>query len=112
MLPSAPTATLLGAFSSAAVAEPPSPEKPPLGTPPVGEMLLLPATVVMVPLDTFLTRELPVSAIYKLPVGSMAMPAGLKSLAFAAGPPSPDKPATKSQLPATTVSCWLESLYT
>src|SRR3989442_198452 len=53
-----------------------------------------PATVVIRPsIATFLTRELPVSATYKLPAGSMATPAGDFNKAVVAAPPSPPKPA-------------------
>ena len=46
-------------------------------------------------------RLLPVSAMYKLPAASAAMPKGPLSEAELAGPPSPPKPA--DPLPATVV---------
>ena len=76
-----------GAAICAAVAGPPSPEKP---------NVPVPATVVIVPFDdTCLIRWLPVSAITKLPSGSNATPWTRLSWAAVAGPPSPEKPARR-----------------
>src|ERR1039457_1120884 len=64
-LPAESIATPSGTFSAALVADPPSPENP---------AVPLPATVVILPPDTFKTRLLRLSAIYKLPAESAATP--------------------------------------
>src|SRR5207248_223186 len=91
--PSAVAATPLGKLSWAAVAGPPSPEKPDVP---------LPATVVIVPADeTRRMRLLLKSAIRKPPSAVAATPEGALSWAAVAGPPSPEKPDVP--LPATVV---------
>src|SRR5216683_778076 len=90
------SATPPGAFSSAAVAAPPSPDSP--LTP-----AALPATVEIVPeaAATFWTRLLPVSAIYRSPPVLSVIPAGDFSSAAVAAPPSPEDPELPDALPAT-----------
>src|ERR1035437_8399760 len=61
-----------------------------------------PATVVIVPPDTFRIRLLSRSAMKRLPAESTATPWGYQSDALVAGPPSPEKPAFP--FPATTVN--------
>src|SRR5262245_53474874 len=69
----------------AAIAEPPSPEKP--GSP-------FPATVVMIPPGlTRRTRSLAISAKNCSPAAPAARPMGRCRHAWVAGPPSPEKPA-------------------
>src|SRR5216683_1905689 len=90
------SATPPGAFSSAAVAAPPSPDSP--LTP-----AALPATVEIVPeaAATFWTRLLPVSAMYRSPPVLRVIPPGDFSSAAVAAPPSPDDPGLPDALPAT-----------
>src|SRR5262245_11322821 len=83
--PSAVTDTAFGDHSRAAVAGPPSPEKP---------SVPLPATVVIVPVDeTLRIRLLIASAIRNPPSRVAATATGRSSLALVAGPPSPEKPS-------------------
>src|SRR5262245_18527281 len=87
--PSAVAATPTGSPSPAAVALPPSPEKP---------RVPLPATVVILPPDvTRRTRWSSTSVTRKPPSGVAATAIGVSSSAAVAGPPSPG-PA-KSNLP-------------
>ena len=79
----------------AAVAGPPSPEKP---------SVPLPATVSMIPVATVTLRTFGavlVSPKYTLPSRSVASDHGLRICAAMAGPPSPVDPATP--VPATVV---------
>jgi hypothetical protein len=72
-----------GRESDALVAGPPLPANP---------SLPLPATVVIVPPDTFRIRLLKESAMYRFPAESTATPIGVNNDALVAGPPSPEKP--------------------
>ena len=73
-----------GAFSSAAMAGPPSPEKP---------AVPFPATVVITPaVSIFRMRELPESEMKILPWASTAIPEGALTCAALAGPLSPENP--------------------
>jgi hypothetical protein len=82
-----------GPSNWAAVAGPPSPEKP--ATP-------VPATVVIVPVGSIRRmRSLPESAMYSSPDGAAYTAFGSWSWAAVAGPPSP--PAPGVPLPATVV---------
>src|SRR5690242_18393489 len=79
-----------GVYREAAVAGPPSPEKP---------YWPLPAIVVISPDgDTLRTTLFPVSAMYRFPTESTATPSGLLRDAAVAGPRSPEKP--NNPLPA------------
>ena len=93
-LPEASTAAPPGALSWAAVAGPPSPEKP---------NCPFPATVVITPVaaSTRRMRSLESSAMNRLPEPSTATPRGLLSWAAVAGPPSPENPSLP--FPATVV---------
>ncbi len=75
--PRGSTVTSIGLYSDAEVAGPPSPPLPP------------PATVVILPCATFLTRALPGSAIKRFAAVSSEIPLGLERLAEVAGPLSP-----------------------
>src|SRR4051794_17570722 len=89
--PPGSAATSVGAESWAAVAGPPSPEKPPVP---------FPATVAILPWpSTRRTRSLAVSATRKPPPGSGDTPCGAARRAAVAGPPSP--PNARWPLPAT-----------
>src|ERR1035438_9338286 len=90
MLPEESTATPHGLCNTAAVAGPPSPEK--LSVHKHGAFWPFPATVVIVPPDTFRMRSFPVSAMYTFPRESTATPSGLLRAAFDASAPSPEKP--------------------
>src|SRR5947208_7710504 len=74
------TETLLGESRSACLAEIPSPKLP---------ALPVPATVVIVPPETILTRLSPESVITKAPFASGATPFGAFNRAEVAAPPSP-----------------------
>ena len=76
----------------AAVAAPPSPEKP---------AVPVPATVVMTPVKASTRRTRTPSPKYRLPTASTASRAGLLMFAAVAGPPSPEKPDVP--VPATVV---------
>src|ERR1017187_10719292 len=86
------TATPSGWFNCALVAGPLSPLKP--DDP-------FPATVVITPFETLRMRELPVSAMYRLPEESTATPDGPRNWAAVAEPLSPLKP--DDPFPATVV---------
>src|SRR5439155_994194 len=84
MPPSAVTATPSGRLSRAAVAGPPSPEKP---------LTPVPAMVVIIPLgDTRRTRLFSGSAMRKPPSAVTATALAELNRAAVAGPPSPEKP--------------------
>src|ERR1700722_14262604 len=76
--------------------------------------LVAPATVVMIPFVTFLTRQLLLSAINRSPAASTATLIGSSRVALVAGPPSPtdvpkvtlmlrQEPATVEMMPAETL---------
>ncbi len=77
ILPRVSTVMAAGLTSMADVAGPPSPPVPP------------PATVVILPCETFLIRAFPLSAIRTFPEPSIAKPLGALKLAEVAGPLSP-----------------------
>ena len=94
-LPVKSTVIALAEASAALLAVPLSPLKP---------QVPFPAMVVMMPLDTLRMRFSELSAMYKLPAESTAMPIGLASEAFVARLPSPLlAPICELPLPVTVV---------
>ena len=77
MSPRGSTATRTGENKAAEVAGPPSPPLPP------------PATVLIMPCETLRIRAFPVSAMYRFPAESTAIPYGDCNVADVAGPLSP-----------------------
>src|SRR3954454_22154766 len=81
MVPSGAIATPRGLLSLAALAEPPSPEKPPT-LEPMGEVIVPFVSII-------LTLAPPASQTYRLPAASKAVALGGVRAAGAAAPPSP-----------------------